>query len=152
MVGAVDGGSGRNQRRRAARHRQYTIQDFHREIAGVFSLVVVTPIEMLLLIDSNAALAAGLVDWLNQIEETRPICIGCETVFTPDLPPTAWLIAQAVHDDAKGVMLMGACEACCDRHPTADALIAVACDQLRRGAWPNLRALDPKHFGAGGRA
>jgi hypothetical protein len=151
-----DGGSGltrKQRRRRAARQRRYTIRDFNDEVAGVFSIGVVTPIELAALIIKHVGLAAGLIDWLDRIEQTRPLCIACETVFTPELLPTVWLLAQSVGNDAaRGVMLMGACEECCARHPSAEALIAAAADQLKRGAWPDLRVLDPVHFGPGGRA
>jgi len=151
----MDGGDGRprQQRRRSTRQGRYSIQDFHDETAGVFSIGVVTPAELVLLILNHTGLAAGLIEWLDRIEQSQPLCISCETVFTHTLLPTAWLIAQAVGNAAaRGVMLMGCCEKCCGRHPSAEALIATAADQLRRGAWPDLRVLDPVHFGPGGRA
>jgi hypothetical protein len=151
----MDGGSGlnRHQRRRAARQRRYSIEDFHEDTAGVFSIGVLTPGELALLIERHDGLAATLVDWLARIEETRPLCGCCETVFTIEVSPGAWLIAQSVGNPAaRGVMLMGACEECCSRYPSVDALIAAAADQLRRGAWPNLQVRDPVNFRAGGRA
>jgi hypothetical protein len=151
-----DGGSGltrKQRRRRAARQVRYAIRDFHNEAAGVFSIGVVTPIELAALIINHPGLAAGLIDWLDRIEQARPLCIACETVFTRELLPTTWLLTQSVGNAAaRGVMLMGACEECCSRHPRAEALIAAAADQLKRGAWLDLRLLDPVHFGPGGRA
>jgi hypothetical protein len=151
-----DGGHSLNRhqrRRRAAHQRRYSIQDFHDDTAGVFSLGVVTPAELAILIDRRAGLAAGVIDWLARIEETRPLCATCEFVFTREAPPAMWLIAHAVgNPDARGVMLMGACEDCCTRYPSAEGLIAAAADQLKRGAWPDLRTLDPVHFHGGGRA
>ncbi|HZK90020.1 MAG TPA: hypothetical protein VFC56_07745 [Stellaceae bacterium] len=151
-----DGGSGLNRherRRRAARQRRYTIADFHQDSAGVFSIAALAPLDLALLIDRNAELAAAMVDWLARIEEMRPLCACCDTVFTAEIPPGVWLIAQPVGNPAsRGVMMMGACEDCCARHPTAAALIAAVGAQLKRETWPDLRVLDPVHFGAGGRA
>jgi hypothetical protein len=144
----------RHDRRRAAKQQpRYTIQDFHDDTAGVFSIGVLQAIELALLIDSNDGIAAAMVDWLARIEESRPLCACCDFVFTRDVPPALWIIAAAVGNSAsRGVMLMGACEDCCTCHPSNDTLIAAVAAQLKRGAWPDLRVLDPVHFQAGGRA
>jgi len=156
MVGAMDGGSGdlnRHQRRAAARQRRYSIQDFHDDTAGVFSLGVLTPLDIAALIITNHGIAAALIDWLARIDEARPLCATCDFVFTREVPPTLWVVASAVGNPAsRGVMMMGACEDCCTRHPSSDALIAAVAEALRRGAWPDLRVLDQSHFRPGGRA
>jgi hypothetical protein len=134
-------------------HRQYHIKDFHDDTAGVFSIGILHPIELAVLIDRNAGIATTMVDWLARIEETKPLCAMCDVVFTRELSPAMWLIAQSVGNRAaRGVMLMGACDECCNRHSSADALIAAVAEALKRGVWPDLRVLDPIHFGAGGRA
>jgi len=151
----MDGGIGlnRHQRPRAARQRRYSIRDFHVDTAGVFSIGVLTSLNITALILTNEGIAATLIDWLARIEQTRPLCACCDFIFTREVPPTLWLIAQAVGNPAaRGAMLMGACEDCCVRYPTNGTLIAAAAEQLKRGAWPDLRLLDPAHFGAGGRA
>lgn len=141
------------RRRRAAQQRRYSIADFHDDAAGVFSVGVLTPLDVAALMLTNQSIAASLIDWLNRIEQTRPLCAYCDTVFTREEPPTMWLLAQAVgNPGARGIMLMGACEACCVRYPTNEALLAAVADVLKRGAWPDLRTLDPAHFGPGGRA
>lgn len=108
---------------------------------------MLTPIDIAALMLTDTGIAASLIEWLARIEQTRPLCIGCDFVFTREVPPTLWLLARAVgNPGARGVMLMGTCEDCCERHPSNDALIAAAADQLRRGAWPDLRQLDPAHL------
>jgi hypothetical protein len=141
------------RRRRAAEHRRYSIQDFHDDTAGVFSLEVVTPIDIAALMLTDSGIARSLMDWLARIEATRPLCATCDFVFTREVPPSLWLIAQAFGNPAaRGLMLMGACEDCYVRYPNTEALVHAGAEALKRGAWPDLRVLDPVHFAPGGRA
>jgi len=111
-----DGGHSLNRhqrRRRAAQQRRssaprYSIQDFHDDAAGVFSIGVLTPIDIAPLMLNNTGIAASLIDWLTRIEEAKPLCASCDFVFTREVPPTMWLVAQAVGNlAARGVMLIG---------------------------------------------
>jgi hypothetical protein len=140
------------RRRRAVRQRRATIRDFHDQAAGVFAIQVVTPPALLALCLNSLGLARSLAQWITEIEHSRPLCIACDTVFTAALAPTMWLLARPANDGTSVAMLMGACSECVERHPSSEALTAAAAEALKRGAWPDLRVLDPARFAAGSRA
>jgi hypothetical protein len=137
---------GEAKRRRAAGGA--SLQNFHDEAAFAgFTLDVLNPLDLVTLIDKDRTFGRYLGDWFDQIDQIRPMCIDCDTVFTKERLPTAWVIARPSTDSPRQTaILMGACAACCDKYPTWRTLVdatGARMSQLWSGA---LREVDPANM------
>jgi hypothetical protein len=142
----------RHERRRASRQRRVTLADFHAESAGCFALHIIRSAELLLWLTASQSLKQAIAHWLAGIDRNRPLCIDCNLIFTRTHPPVDWLLALPERGDVRSGILMGVCSDCSSRLRADADLFAAAVARLRKGIWPDLRALDPVHMAEGGRA
>jgi hypothetical protein len=142
----------RHERRRGAadqRRQDRGWQDFHADTGGAFRLTLhrrdrfdlVAYLAARLAGDLQAAaLGIALEDLVNAAAESRlPDCLICGTPLRR--LPLVIVTMLAERPDPSITMASGCCPACAEM---TDAELMVAIEEvLRRGAWPELRAVDP---------
>jgi hypothetical protein len=96
-------------RRRAEDATRRTVPEKPRGINTRAMMTLVPPSRILAAAAADPAFARWLVDFIDALPRTRPLCIGCPTVFTQEGGPAVWLLTTAPGETPR---LAGICDAC----------------------------------------
>jgi hypothetical protein len=126
------------------------IRGFHQHCGGLFSVEIIRPP---ITSADRAETAVAILNWFGQATsraaDDAPLCLDCDTPFSPGAWPAAFLVAMPVGDVATTALLTGICDRCARR---SDDDLKQTAQRRLRSIWPDLRELAPEHFHAGGRA